>query len=650
MCGFAGYYNLSKTGEVQEQLLNAMQEKISHRGPDDHGVWVSDDKQVGFSHRRLSIVDLSSRGHQPMLDAKNRVVISFNGEIYNYRKLRKYLEFQGYRFSSDTDTEVILYAYLKWGIDCIKQFDGMFAFSLFDLEKNELYLVRDRIGIKPHYFSQQNGVLSFASEIKALWELPWNKKEISSQAFYHYLTFMVTPAPYTMYKNVYKLPAGFYAKVSAHKEIEFHEWYSPLNPEIKEDNDLVRDEEYCIERVEQLLIASAKKRMVADVPVGAFLSGGVDSSLNVALMAQFTNKVKTFTVSFDDMPTDDTKSAERIAKKFGTDHHHITIGEKDAFDFYEKMVYHLDEPLADAVCVPFYFVAKLARDNGVKVVQVGEGADELFYGYPTYMRYKNIHDRFMSPLQKVLPKSVRKGIAGAVKGFFSKRPDYVELTRNWAEKRKVLWGGAIAFGEHQKEQVLNAHFLQDSGLFGHDSIVEKIYAGMNQGRDSFDIVSYHLKQGHKSIPETDFMRSLLYLELKQRLPELLLMRADKMSMAVSVEARVPFLDHQLVEFMLQVPPSVNCRNNQNKYLLKKVAQRYLPHDIVYRKKVGFAAPTERWYTEGNYFPTLFRDYANIGNKNNHFRGSVKDLHSSFNMSSALLAVQKWTLQNFWALK
>lgn len=647
MCGLVGFCSLStRSIDNAAPLLNAMQESIAHRGPDDFGVWVSKDSTVGLANRRLSIVDLSPCGHQPMVDAYDRLVISFNGEIYNFPEIKQELTLLGYVFNSTGDTEVILYAYHAWGIKFLDKLDGMFAIALFDQKNNELLLARDRIGVKPLYFAVQNEMLSFASEIKALWRLPWNKRTISYQAMYHYLTFMITPAPYTLFEKVYKLPAGFYAKVDAQRKITFNEWYSPLKMLATNEQKLVEQEDYCKQKIEDLLLASVKKRMIADVPVGAFLSGGIDSSLNVALMSQYSTQLKTFTVSFEDQPNDDVAMAALVAKEFGTDHHHIEITEKDAYDFYYKMIYYLDEPLADCVCIPFYFVSKLARDNGIKVVQVGEGADELFGGYPVYMKYKRIHDQFLSPLQQIIPGKMRRGMSKTANKFFEKRPDYAEIMSNWANKRPILWGGAVAFGERQKGMVIDINFLRQQVSNNYDPIIEAIYPGLSQAFDSFSIVDYHKKRSDSFFKRDTFLSSLLYFELKQRLPELLLMRADKMSMAASVEAREPFLDYRLVEFMLHVPPALNCRKNQSKYLLKQIAKKYLPEQVITRKKVGFGAPTERWYKHGNYFPDLFTDYASA-RTGAIFTDRARRLPYEVNVSESLLAVQKWTLQTLW---
>ncbi|MBM3887034.1 asparagine synthase (glutamine-hydrolyzing), partial [Candidatus Dependentiae bacterium] len=552
MCGFAGFCRLeANANEVNTQLLQSMAEKIAHRGPDDQGIWLDKQHGVGLANRRLAIIDLSPTGHMPMHDQSGSLIISYNGEIYNYCELRSELESLGYVFHSDSDTETILHGYRAWGISVLEKLDGFFAFALFDRRANELFLVRDRVGIKPLYFTMQGGFLSFASEIKALWELPWMRQDISAQGLYHYLTFMVTPAPYTLFQGIYKLPAGHYVHVDSQRHITYHEWYDILKQEPSLRAREYTDVHVCVEQISSLLVESTKKRMVADVPVGAFLSGGIDSSLNVALMSRFVSKVKTFTISFADGPEHDELAwARLVAQRFETEHYEITITEKDAANFFESMVYYLDEPLADCVCIPFYFVSKLARDMGVKVVQVGEGADELFFGYPVYAQHAHLSERWWKPAQRTVPDFLRKPLAMAAGRVFKRRPHYVELIDNWVLGRGHFWSGAIAFSEKQKELILAGKTLD---TIEHDPVVEAIYPGLRQEFDSYAIIEYHRQKLFQARPTADLGQEILYLELKHRLPELLLMRADKMSMATSVEAREPFLDYRLLEFMFNVP-------------------------------------------------------------------------------------------------
>lgn len=650
MCGVAGYINLKKKNfsPDHQKLLHAMQETIVHRGPDGHGVWHSADHGLGLAHRRLSIIDLSANGAQPMRDKAGTVVVSFNGEIYNHRELRKELEALGHEYFSDTDTETIIYAYKQWGIDCIKRFEGMFAIALFDLRADELYLIRDRIGIKPLYFSVQGEVLSFASEIKALWPLPWVKRSINTRGLYHYLTFMVTPAPLTLYDGVYKMPSAFYAKVDNKRNLTFHEWYSPITSISAREQKDFESEEFCVENIRTLLRSSIKKRMMSDVPFGVFLSGGVDSSLNVALMSEFTDKVKTFNVSFSDGPEySEVEWARKVAREFGTDHHEIVINEKDAHNFFATMVHHQDEPIADCVCVPLFHVSKLLKDSGVTVVQVGEGSDELFCGYSSYAQHLDVYNKYWKPSQKFIPAFAKKSAYHILATLFPHKQNRLDMIKNWASNRSLFWSGATVFSENWKKTLVR------DVEHAYDPMLEKIYAGMRQDNDSYAVVDYHLNQLAAHDGNADFLKSMIYLELKQRLPELLLMRVDKMTMATSVEGRVPFLDHKLVEFALHVPTKFKYRDGVTKYILKKACEGILPHDVIYRKKMGFAAPTSRWFKTGQHFKPHFQQLVrDTRNTWGAYLDSdvIEQMYKNNLTSPTECAVQLWTLQNVMACK
>lgn len=645
MCGLGGYIHLSERSLIVDRsLLERMQQQLAHRGPNGYRIWIDEHHGAGFFHRRLSIMDLSDAGFQPMMDKEESVVVMCNGEIYNHPELRKELETRGYQYVSNSDTETIIHAYKEWGIDAIKKLNGMFSIVIFDKRNNEFFLIRDRLGIKPLYFSLQGNILSFASEIKALWPLPWIEKELNAQAMYHYLTYLITPAPMTLYKEIYKLPASYYLKIDAQKNYSFHEWYCPLTSEIIYDKKALENEQFCSTTLQKMLRDSVKQQMMSDVPYGVFLSGGIDSSLNVALMSEFTPQVKTFNVSFDDGPEySETDWARKIARRFKTDHHEIIISEKEAFEFFEKMVFHQDEPLADCVCIPLYYVSKLLRDAGVVVVQVGEGSDELFCGYSTYATYLDYYNRYWKPSQKFIPAFAKQTAYQILSTLFPHKQNRLDMIKNWADGKSFFWSGAIAFSENWKKNIVRLASTSDQ-----DDIVEKIYPGFQQIYDSYAVVDYHLKQLKLRKKDADFLTSMIYLELKHRLPELLLMRVDKMTMATSVEARVPFLDHRIVEFALQIPAALKYKNGITKYILKKACEGILPADTIYRKKMGFAAPTKRWFKEGAYFKPYFLDL--LHSKNNEIydylnKKAVTELFERNQNSEYEYSVQLWALQN-----
>jgi len=650
MCGIAGYLNLSRENFlIEDDVLFRMQEAIKHRGPDGVGIWKSLEHQIGLVHRRLSIIDLSDAGKQPMQDLEKTVVISFNGEIYNYLEIRKSLQLVGYSFISNSDTEVLVYAYKYWGIDFINKLEGMFAIAIFDIVKNEFYLIRDNIGVKPLVFGIRDQIFVFASEIKALFVLDEFTRDINSLAVYHYLTFLSSPAPMTIYKDIYKLPAGFYLKIDADKNISFKKWYSPIVANLQYSKIQLSDELFCKTELKKLLINSIEKQMIADVPVGLFLSGGVDSSLNVVFMSRFSKKLKTFNVVFEDgMEFDERSWAKTVSKKFGTDHYEKIITEKEAFDAFETIVYYQDEPLADWVCVPLYFVSKLAKDNGISVVQIGEGADELFCGYGSYANFLNFNKKWWHPSQKILPQLFRKILYSLVNPFISNYQikDYL---RNWTFARSLFWGGAIAFRESFKKDL----FVSLDTEINLDSVVDSILPGFKQTFDSYNVVDYHLSQFNQVASSGDFLNKIIYLEFQNRLPELLLMRADKMTMAHSLEGRVPFLDKNLVEFALQISSSLKYKNGITKYILKKVAEDVLPHDLIYRKKIGFAAPAKYWFKNGKYFRPYLESI--IEDKNNFWRNFinfelVQKLFAEHSSGKKDYSSQLWLLMNLFATR
>jgi asparagine synthase (glutamine-hydrolysing) len=608
MCGLAGYCTVTAAYfPTDEALLYNLHSALAHRGPEGHGVWISSCHKIALVHRRLRIIDLSDAACQPMYDEQENIIVSFNGEIYNYQLLRTELESLGYIFRSASDTEVIIYAYKAWGIEAIKRFDGMFAIALFDASANELYLIRDRLGIKPLYITLQAGMLSFASEIKALWQLPWVNKSVNVQALSHYMTFLATPAPMTLYEGIYKLPAGFYVRVDAVRKLSFCQWYNVLAVTTDFDAQTVHDERACVETIVKLLNASVKKKMRSDVPVGVFLSGGVDSSLNVALMAAHNPQLKTFNVAFEDDPAHEQQWARRVAKIFGTDHHELMLTESDAINFFDSMIYHQDEPLGDSVCIPLYYVAKQAKNAGVTVVQVGEGADELFGGYSSYASYL-AWQGWWDVSQRLLPDPLKQGLSKVASSYSSLRRQ--DIWQSWAANRPLFSGSVRVFSQRCKQILLKQKPFDptiEQVYPGSSLCAQQIYPGFPVGSDSYAITEYHRARILQEDPTADPLKVMIYLELTHRLPELLLMRVDKMAMATAIEARVPYLDHHLVEYALQIPMSLKYKNGQTKYILKKACEGILPPDIIYRKKVGFSTPASHWFRKGTYFKEQLLD-------------------------------------------
>lgn len=597
MCAIAGFCNVNHdTFILDSTLLERMQQSMAHRGPDGSGTWTSCKQGVGLTHRRLSIIDLSDDAAQPMHDPQEHIVVSFNGEIYNYKELRTQLKAAGYHFRTKSDTEVLIYGYHAWGFhEMLNRLDGMFAIVLFDRIANKLFCARDRIGIKPFYFSVQSGIFSFASEIKALWCLPWMQKTINQNAAYHYLTYLASPAPLTLFEGVYKLPPGHSIVVDEYRRIAFHRWYYMLDT-IKQRAYNYGSEVEVQQHVHTFLESAVQKRMIADVPFGVFLSGGIDSSVVTALMARHTDRVNTFTVAFSDGPEyDELAHARRIVKEFNTNHHEIIINEKHAFECYQKLVHHQDEPLGDSVCVPLYYVSQLLKQSGVTVVQVGEGSDELFCGYDQYVRSIAMN-RMWRASQMMIPPFAKRFIHHALSRRYPRSINHLDVVRNWKDGRSLFHSGAVVFSELWKQKFCTQ---QEEQL--HDPIVAALVPAMNIHQDSYAVADYYRDELRSVFPRADHMQIISYLELKHRLAELLLMRVDKMTMAHAVEARVPFLDHALVEYVLGMPMTYKYRKGTTKYILKKVCEDLIPHDVIHRKKMGFAAPTTRWYKQGKYF-------------------------------------------------
>lgn len=575
MCGIAGVFDYAfhERPEVTPDLLTSMSDAMNHRGPDDSGFHISRDGRCGLTFRRLSIIDLSPTGHQPMSTPDGRYTLIFNGEIYNHRAIRSELEAKGYQYRGHSDTETILYAYQEWGEACLNKFYGMFSIAIWDEDRKELFCARDRIGIKPFYFAQSNGRFIWGSEIKVLLKHPSLQARLNDRALPHYLSLMMPPAPDTLFEGIHKLEAGHTLRISSNGELQKKQWWTVLDAGTPLDN---ITEEQAIDDIRRLLRQSIKDRMMSDVPFGVFLSGGIDSSLNVALMSELMDRpVETFSVGFKDLEKYNEMSCARtIAEKFKTNHHEVLIDASDAEKMISSLAYHEDEPNGDPVCIPLYFVSKLARDNGTIVVQVGEGSDEEFAGYPWLVRDIKLYDKYWKPLGKLSPKFMKRA-AYLASSPVVKNPLVKEYLRRFSQGEELFWGGALAFTEEHKRQLYR----------NYDEELHSSYKFAEQWHEEVET----------RMPESKYTRRMMYLELRQRLPELLLMRVDKVSMATSIEARVPFLDHRIVEYAFRLPPSIKLGPNfEPKNILKKAAEGILPHEHIYRKKMGFAAPVNEW--------------------------------------------------------
>ena len=577
MCGIVGCISFSSDFRVNEPYLNGMRDVMAHRGPDGTGIWISADSRVGLGHRRLAILDLSEAASQPMSNEDGSIWVSFNGEIYNHVEIRRELESIGSHCSKTdhSDTEVIVHAFEHWGIDCVQRFRGMFAISIWDAENQELWLVRDRIGIKPLYYSIHHERLTFASEIKALLQDPEQPRAVNEEGLYHYLSFLTTPAPETLFAGVRKLPGGTWLRVRADgalHQVRYWEVWDHSQPRTRHTETEIAEE------LLAELRTAVKLRKLSDVPVGVFLSGGIDSSTNAVLFSEGEKEaVRTFSIGYDDnygsYPSE-LPYARRVAELIHAQHRERILDVEDLVSFLPQMIQLQDEPIADPVCVPVYYVSELARRNGVIVCQVGEGSDELFWGYPSWKVKLRLQQMNNLPIPRFLKRMGSAGLA-----LLGQSETYqAELLRRGIADTPIFWGGAEAFTETQKRRLLSPQ-------------LRARFAGLS----SWEALQPIRRRFEEKAWEKTPLQWMSFVDLNLRLPELLLMRVDKMSMGVSLEARVPFLDHKFVELAMSVPSAVKTRGGELKHILKRAVRGLIPDEIIDRKKQGFGVPIAEWF-------------------------------------------------------
>jgi asparagine synthase (glutamine-hydrolysing) len=577
MCGIVGSFVFRDSSfRVTDDYLTRMRDTMVHRGPDGGANWIAKDGRIGLGHRRLSIIDLTTVANQPMSNEDDTLWVTFNGEIYNHAEIRAELErIGGHQWKTNhSDTEVILHAFEQWGIECLQRFRGMFAFALWDVKKRQLWLVRDRIGIKPLYYSKHHGRITFASEIKALLQDPDQRRMVNEESLYHYLTFITTPAPQTLFDGIQKMPPGTWMRIDESGHTTQQRYWDVWDHAT--DLGHLSEEELC-ERILDELRTSVKLRKVSDVPVGVFLSGGIDSSTNAALFSEGSaSQVKTFTIGYEgeyDSYKNELHYARMMAEQVGAEHHEKLLNVDDLLSFLPRMVQLQDEPIGDPVCVPVYYVSKLARDNGVVVCQVGEGADELFWGYPTWKLKLRLQQADDLPVPHFLKRQALVGmkLLGKSNGL-----PYEALRRSTLHQ-PVFWGGCDAFTERQKYRLLSPRLRRRFEGYSSWEAIKPIH-------DRFQSNAW----------ETSNLNWMSYLDLSLRLPELLLMRVDKMSMGVSLEGRVPFLDHKFVELAMSIPEAMKTKNGTLKHMLKKSVRGLIPDELIDRKKQGFGVPVHEW--------------------------------------------------------
>lgn len=563
MCGIAGFIEGRAGGGAREEraaVLDRMLRRIAHRGPDDQGMFVEGSVAIGM--RRLSIIDLAG-GHQPLSGCDDAVTVVFNGEIYNYRELQRELEARGHSFRTHSDTETIVHAYEEFGAKCVERLRGMFAFALWDERAGRLFIARDRVGKKPLYYTlTPDGTFVFGSELKTLLEHPSVGRETNADALDAYLSFGYVPDPLCIFRGIEKLPPGHHMQVEGGRVTVERYWdfsYEPVE---------VKGEEEYLEELRALLDEAVRLRLVSDVPLGAFLSGGVDSSAVVGLMSRaMSQPVKTFSIGFNEDTYNELKYARVAAKAFGTEHHEFIVT-PDICDIVDELVWHFDEPFADSSAIPTYMVSKMAREY-VTVVLSGDGGDELFAGYTRY-----VVDRKRGGLAR-LPRVVREGVMQPLSRGLP----------HGAWGRNYLRNVSLAPLERYIDSISIFTELNKESLYASD--FKARLNGRRAGASMFRELASQVKTN-------DAVDPLLYLDSKTYLPGDILTKVDRMSMAVSLEARVPLLDHKLIEFVTRIPASLKLKGLETKYIFKRAVADLVPAEILHRPKQGFGVPVAEW--------------------------------------------------------
>ena len=554
MCGIVGFAAAPGRVAPEARVGEAMNNAIVHRGPDDGGVHREDAVLLGM--RRLAIIDLGG-GHQPMTSADGQRVLVFNGEIYNFRRLRAELQALGHRFRTDSDSEVILVAYEAWGEGAVARLEGMFAFALWDRARGQLLLARDRLGKKPLFLWEGSDGIGFASELKSLLALPGFRRDVDTSVLPGYFAFGYVPSPKSIFRDVRKLPAGHYAVWRDGRLREERYWSLDFSPTFR------GSEAEAVEQLHERLQAAVDDRLVADVPFGAFLSGGLDSSVVVALMAQrMTRPVKTFSIGFKEARYSELSGARRVADILGTEHHELVV-EPEATELIETLVWHLDEPFADSSALPTFLVSELARPH-VKMVLSGDGGDEAFAGYERYLKFLALER--LGPLRGPAALGLRAA-GGVLPGLFGQR--LRRIGQRLGERFPDSYLSGVALSRPDQMQAL----LGPAGAEGYASL-------------------------HPLFPPGDtrpMIDRIVDADIRSYLLDDILVKLDRMTMAASIEGRAPLLDHRVVEFAARLPAHLRIRDGRGKHVLREVARRWLPSDVLDKPKQGFAIPLPEWF-------------------------------------------------------
>jgi asparagine synthase (glutamine-hydrolysing) len=569
MCGICGVLYYDRSRPVSEDFLRRMNGVLRHRGPDEDGVWLQGN--VGLGQCRLSIIDLSPLGHQPMCNEDGTVWITFNGEIYNYLELRSALLKKGHRFRSQTDTEAIVHLWEEEGERCVERLRGMFAFALWDANQQVLFLARDRMGKKPLFYAPLPDRLLFGSEIKAILQDPDFKRDVDLEAIHHYLAYQSVPAPYCAFKNIHKLPPAHCLLIKNGQGTPRRYWKLSYRQklQVRGATAIAALQEQIIEQLRE----AVRIRLMSDVPLGAFLSGGIDSSIIVALMAGLMDQpVKTFSIGFAEDEYNELPYARMVAERYGTDHHEFMVT-PDAKAIFPELVWHYNEPFADSSAIPTYYVSKLARQY-VTVILSGDGGDENFAGYPRYQLQGAYtpQPHYPSLLARLLRPDARwQDFRGQGSSWWRERRRLHGLT----QERLLYYYRITHFHEGYQAQLYTPELrARLNGVFTVDWLLEK----------------------YRQSDATDFLDATLDVDLGLYLPDTLMTKVDIASMAHSLETRAPLLDHHFLEFVASIPPQLKLKDGvTSKYIFKKAVEPYLPTEVIYRKKMGFGVPIDHWF-------------------------------------------------------
>lgn len=570
MCGICGKINYSSRADVAPDEIRRMNDVLIHRGPDDEGYHIKG--HVGLGHRRLSIIDLSPAGHQPMANEDETVWVTYNGEIYNFLEIREELIRKGHKFKSRTDSEVIVHAYEEYGDRCVEKFNGMFAFAVWDEKKDRLFVARDRLGIKPLFYFNNGKTLLFASEVKALLSSGIVERNIDYCALSDYLSLGYILAPKSIIKSVKKLHPGHYL-VLENGHIKIKKYWNLSEHFLNRDS--VSSEKGFIEGLEHHLQKAVSRRMLSDVPLGSFLSGGLDSSAITSFMARSSRgRISSFSIGFDEASYDETPYAKEVADYLKTDHHVKTIS-PDINSIVEDLIWYNDEPLGDTSTVPMYYLCEMTRKK-VTVALSGDGADENFAGYETYLA--DLMHSYYKRMPGFVRNSVIKKLAYKIPPTTGKVSLDYKIKQfvaggDFEEERAHYWWRVI-FSDDEKRELLS------------EDVLDQI-----KGYDPFDT----FKEYYRDVEGLDFLSRSLYVDINTWMVDDILVKVDRTSMAHSLEVRVPFLDHELVEYVASMPPEMKLKSFRKKHLLKKVMDKKLPDKILHRKKAGFNSPVSVWF-------------------------------------------------------